>query len=79
MCALVLLLFLAAFAAAAHGDYQNDREFMQWLSTYHYGESDPGKMYSSWKKNAEFIKQHNAGGHSYTLSLNQFAHLVSTF
>ena len=73
-----LLLCSAAFAAAAHGlDYQNDHEFMHWLSRYHDIRSDPGKIYPSWKKNAEFVKQHNAEGHSYTLSLNKFAHLVS--
>ena len=73
-----LLLCSAAFAAAAYGlDYQNDHEFMHWLSRYHDIRSDPSKIYPSWKKNAEFVKQHNAEGHSYTLSLNKFAHLVS--
>ena len=74
----VALLYFAAFVAAAHSlDYRNDSEFMLWLEKYYDGGNDPGKMYPSWRKNADFVNQHNAEGHSYTVSLNKFAHLVS--
>eukprot|EP00731_Ephydatia_muelleri_P029307 Em0020g951a len=49
---------------------------MLWLEKYYDGGNDPGKMYPSWRKNADFVNQHNAEGHSYTVSLNKFAHLT---
>ena len=74
----VTLLYIAAFVVAAHSlDYQNDSEFMLWLEKYHNVGNDTAKIYPSWRENADFVQQHNAEGHSYTVSLNKFAHLVS--
>ena len=65
-----------------HGDdleYLHDREFHLWLYEYYEGDKEHwAEIYPTWKKNAEFVKEHNSLGHlSYRLSLNKFAHLVS--
>lgn len=61
-------------------EYLHDREFHMWIYEYYEGGKEHwGEMYPMWKKNAEFVKEHNSLGHlSYKLSLNKFAHLVST-
>ena len=72
----VLGVLLITCSSIAHGQGE-DARFMKWVSEYKMQDADLSKIYSVWKRNAEFVDHQNSIGLSYTLSLNQFAHLVS--
>ena len=57
-------------------DYSSDKEFKQSVSQ-HYNGNDLEEMYSTWRRNADYVMHHNLLGLSYTLVMNKFAHLVS--
>ena len=61
-------------------DYMLDREFRMWVYEHHHGHMDMehwAKFYRTWRRNADFVKEHNAFDFSFKLSLNKFAHMVS--
>ena len=58
--------------------YSKDEEFHEWVSQYYGDRDDLAEIYSTWRKNADFVKEHNSLGLSYTVAVNQFTHLVST-
>ena len=62
-----------------HLEYLHDREFHLWLYEYYDGGKEHwADIYHTWRKNADYVKEHNSLGHlSYKLSLNKFAHMVS--
>ena len=62
-------------------EYLHDWEFHMWLYEYYKGDSSSyAEIYPMWKKNAEFVKEHNSLGQlSYKLSLNKFARLVRLY
>ena len=73
-------LFLLALTGAVFSRPLDDRE--QW----HLWKSTNGKFYAHpneesarrqiWLENSARIQDHNAGNHSFTLNLNQFADMV---
>jgi C1A family cysteine protease len=66
------LLILAAFAAP---DYET--AFTEWM-TKHEKSYDPAEFFwrfSVFKTNFDFVEEHNAGNHTYTVELNKFADL----
>lgn len=72
----VLGVLLNTWSSIAHGQGE-DARFMKWVSEYKMQDADLSKVYSVWRSNVEFVDHQNSLGLSYTLSLNQFAHLVS--
>ncbi|XP_077988997.1 pro-cathepsin H-like [Glandiceps talaboti] len=53
-------------------------EFDQWMQKHdkvYATEEEYGSRLSVWKKNAQLIKNHNAGNHTYTMAINKFADL----
>lgn len=75
--AFLVLVSLVA-AAAALQEFREDQQFLEWCSQYMRGESDAylAEIYPTWRENADFVQHHNSLGLSYTLSMNQFGHLV---
>ena len=73
-----LLLASILEVAFALQNFQKDTQFLEWCSQYYRGKSDEylAKIYPTWKENADFVEHHNSLGLSYTLSMNQFGHLV---
>lgn len=69
----VLLIGLATIACGQ----EEDARFMKWVSDYKMQDADLSEIYPVWRRNAEFVDYKNSLGLSYSLSLNQFAHLVS--
>ena len=59
-------------------DYVKDEEFHQWVSKFYKDGENLAEVYPIWRRNADFVKHHNSlQGLSYTVSLNQYAHLVN--
>jgi len=74
----VILLAVVLFASAlamTERDYQNEfTAFMQkYKKSYHHDEFQ--FRYATFKKNLDFITQHNTEGHSYTVAVNHVADL----
>jgi len=72
-----ILLFAAVFVASTlaltEKEYQN--EFTKFMQTYKksYHSDEFQYRYGVFKKNIDFINQHNTEGHTYTVAVNQFA------
>ena len=64
-------------AAESPKDFLSDEEFQLWVSEHYDGRIDLEEVYPTWRKNADFVKQHNSLQLSYSLSMNKFGHLVS--
>ena len=57
--------------------YLKDDEYLQWVSKFYKDGASLAEIYPTWRKNADFVKHHNSlQDLSYTVSLNQYAHLV---
>ena len=54
---------------------KDDVYFDKWLDEH--GMSADSVDYEAWKANLEYVEMHNRGGHSFTVTMNKFAHLVS--
>ena len=77
--AVVLLCSCTAIIGASQPkDYLRDEEFQLWVSQHYDGRSDLDDIYPTWRKNADFVKHQNSLHLSYSLSVNKFAHLVSS-
>ena len=80
-CAILLMLLAVAWSTFQEGeglDYLQDEEFQAWVSQYYGDGENLAEIYPTWRRNADFVKHQNTLGLSYTLSVNKFAHLVST-
>ena len=76
--ALLLLSLSSSIGAKEYSkDFLSDKEFQAWVSRHYDGRIDLEEVYPTWRKNADFVKQHNSLQSSYSLSVNKFAHLVS--
>lgn len=74
---LFILVALCTCVLAAGAEWRSDEEFLQWSSVHlSSGRTDLAAVYPIWRRNAEFVRQQNDAGLSYTLSLNKFAHMV---
>ena len=74
----LLLAVTALFRGGLALDYLKDDEFHQWVSKYHKDGENLAEIYPTWRRNADFVKQHNSQDHSFTVAVNKFAHLVSS-
>jgi len=74
---LIVALFIAATLALSETEYQDSfRTFMhQYGKSYHHDEFR--SRYATYKKNLDFVNQHNTLGKSYTVAINKFADLSS--
>ena len=75
---LLLALACSTFQEGEGLDYLQDDEFIEWVSKYYKDGENLAEVYPTWRSNADFVKHHNSLGLTYTLSVNKFAHLVST-
>eukprot|EP00823_Brevimastigomonas_motovehiculus_P001925 TRINITY_DN1271_c0_g2_i1.p1 TRINITY_DN1271_c0_g2~~TRINITY_DN1271_c0_g2_i1.p1 ORF type:complete len:323 (+),score=42.14 TRINITY_DN1271_c0_g2_i1:26-994(+) len=73
---LFVIVFLAAAVVATKTDYQET--FAQYMREYKkvYSQNELLNRFSIWKKNFDFILQHNAQNHSYRLKMNAFGDLT---
>lgn len=78
-------LFASCICHVAQGEesqlnYADDALFLSWCADFCESESDEylARIYPTWKENAEYVEKQNSLGLPYSLSLNKFAHLVST-
>ncbi|XP_065886619.1 testin-2-like [Dysidea avara] len=53
---------------------KDDVYFDKWLDEH--GMSADSVDYEAWKANLEYVEMHNRGGHSFTVTMNKFAHLT---
>jgi len=53
---------------------KDDIYFDKWLDEHRI--SADSVDYETWKANLEYVEMHNKGGHSFTVTMNKFAHLV---
>jgi len=67
-CLIVLIICLTIVTA------KDDVHFDKWLDEH--GISVDSVDYETWKANLEYVEMHNKGGHSFTVTMNKFAHLV---
>ena len=73
------IIFLAVFTGVWAGEglgYAEDVEFLQWSSLYYRGKEGLEDIYPVWRKNAEFVREHNSLGLSYSVEMNKFGHMV---
>ena len=73
------ILFLAVFTGVWAGEslgYAEDVEFLQWSSLYYRGKEGLEDIYPVWRRNAEFVREHNSLGLSYSVEMNKFGHMV---
>ena len=80
-CAILLMLLAVACNTFQEGeglDYLQDEEFRAWVSQYYGDGENLAEIYPTWRRNADFVKHQNTLGLPYALSVNKFAHLVST-
>jgi len=74
---IVLLALVAASLALSAQDYQNS--FTQWMrenkKSYHHDEFQ--NRFQIFKKNLDFVNNHNAQGKSYQCGMNKFADLTN--
>ena len=76
----MILLGVILCGCGSHGQqYLKDDEFLAWVNQYNRGGDDLEEIYPIWRRNADFVNEHNSLGYSYTLALNKFAHLVSVY
>ena len=73
------IIFLAVFTGVRAGGglgYAEDVEFLQWSSLYYRGKEGLADIYPVWRRNAEFVREHNSLGLSYSVEMNKFGHMV---
>ena len=75
---LLLAVACSTFQEGEGLDYLQDEEFQEWVSQYYGGGENLAEIYPIWRRNADFVKHQNTLGLPYTLSVNKFAHLVSS-
>ena len=71
----VILILSLSFRVFSEGTEYSD--FLSWAAIHLSGVDDLSSYYPQWKKNADFVNQHNSINLGYTVELNKFAHLVS--
>ena len=74
----LLLLFFVLIGAALSANL--DDEWGEWKSLYskvYDDETTESVSRIVWENNWWFVQQHNSGGHSYEVEMNEFADLVS--
>ncbi|KAH3762943.1 cathepsin L1 [Pelomyxa schiedti] len=73
---IVLLLFVAAAVASSSVRSQ----FHDWAKSHGRNYATPQERdhrFSVWRHNLQFVEQHNAEGHSWTVGMNEFADLTN--
>lgn len=65
-----------SFCVLSEGTEYSD--FLSWAAIHLSGVDDLSSYYPQWKKNADFVNQHNSLQLGYTVELNKFAHLVNS-
>jgi len=70
-CRVVLTIIYLTIVTA-----KEDVHFDKWLDEH--GISADSVNYETWKANLEYVEMHNKGGHSFTVTMNKFAHLVNS-
>ena len=77
----VLVLMVSWLACSGCLGMVAEQEWQGWKERHYKVYSSPdeeGSRLSIWKDNYNKIVQHNMANHSFTLSLNQFADMVSS-
>lgn len=72
----VTLILSLSYCVLSEGTEYSD--FLRWAAIHLSGVDDLSSYYPQWKKNADFVNQHNSAQLGYTVELNKFAHLVSS-
>lgn len=78
---IVVLIAVVGLAAAKRSAELDSFLFTKWISQHSKSYSSVEEFnarYAIFRSNLDFIEQHNAGGHSYTLKMNQFGDLTNT-
>jgi len=75
----VALAALSVVSAAPYVEAEYQYMFTKWMTSNekHYEIEDFFHRYSIFKDNLNFINEHNAQNHSYTVGVNEFADLTS--
>ena len=77
----VALIFCVACCLSLSTVAVFDQEWEDWKDLHgkRYSPADEEERHAVWTKNRDFVVQHNKEGHNYTVELNQFADLVSSY
>ena len=75
-----LVLCHTSRGEVSQSDYKQDESFQSWCAEFceSVDEGYITSIYTTWRRNADFVAEQNQLGLPYSLSLNQFAHLVSS-
>lgn len=78
--AVFIVLLVASLACSCLAIAEHAQEWQGWKERHYKVYSSPGEEDSRlaiWRENYKKVLEHNMANHSFTLSLNQFADMVS--